>query len=82
MAYELGFSYHLYDVAVELFESMFLEALMTNMETWHDFGESWMSKFEKVEQKFFRGILKGHQRLQVSIIYRTWCNTFQIFFCM
>ena len=53
IAFELGLSYHLYEVGIQLYESMFLGGLMTNMETWHNFGEEWSKRFEGVEQQLF-----------------------------
>ena len=69
MAYELGFSYHLYEVAVKLFDSMFLGAIMTNMVTWHNFNKKWVTMFERIEKQYFRRILKCHPKAPSLAIY-------------
>ena len=69
MAFELGFGFHLYDVAVKLLESIYINAVLTNMETWHGFHTNWIQKFETVEQQYLRKIINASHSTPIEALY-------------
>ena len=69
MAFEVGFGHHLYEVSVKLFDSMYTNAINTNIETWTNFSLKWVEKFEVIEQQYFRKILGAHPNVPREAIY-------------
>ena len=60
MTSELSLGYNLYQIAKLLHNSIFIAGSIINMETWPNFSDSRMDKFERIQQHFIRKIFQGH----------------------
>ena len=69
MTAELGAGRYYHHIALTLFNSMFINAFTTNMETWHGFTIHWIKKFENIEVRYLRNILEAHPNTPIEGIY-------------
>ena len=69
MCTEMSLGYRLYSTAKMLHMSIFVNGTLLNMETWPRFTNNRMETFERVEQNYFRRILKAHSKTPIEALY-------------
>ena len=69
MVTETSLGHKMFDIAKILHSSIFLNGTMVNMETWPHFTEKRLEYFEKIEQHYFRTLLKAHSKTPIETIY-------------
>ena len=69
MSTEMSLGFYVYSFAKLLHQSMFVNGTLQNMETWPNCTTSRIEAFERVEQTFFKKILKAHSRTPIESIY-------------
>ena len=69
MCSEMSLGYHVYQIAKLLYQSIFLNGTLINMETWPNCTTRRIENFERIEQTYFRKILKAHSKTPIEAIY-------------
>ena len=69
MCTEISLGFQIYSIAKLLHEAMFVNGTLVNMETWPNCTTSRMEPFERIEQMFFKKILKAHSKTPIESIY-------------
>ena len=69
MCSEISLGYHTFYIAKMLYESIFLNGTLLNMETWPNCSTKRIEKFERIEQTYFRKILCAHSKTPIEAIY-------------
>ena len=69
MSTEMSLGFQIYSIAKMYHMSIFVNGSLTNMETWPHCTEKRIEAFEKLEQTFFRKILKAHSKTPIEAIY-------------
>ena len=69
MTSELSLGYNLYQIAKLLHNSIFVSGSIINMETWPNFSDSRMEKFERIQQHFIRKTFQGHSKTPIECLY-------------
>ena len=69
MSTEMSLGYQVYSIAKMLHMSIFVNGTLTNMETWPHCTEKRIEIFERVEQTFFRKVLRAHSKTPIEAIY-------------
>ena len=69
MINEISLGYTYYSTAKTLYNAMFLNGTLINMETWTNFTEKRIQVFEKIEQYFLRKILNAHSKTAIETLY-------------
>ena len=64
MVTETSLCHKMFDIA-----KIFLNGTLVNMETWPHFTEKRLEYFEKIEQHYFRTLLKAHSKTPIETIY-------------
>ena len=69
MALEMSLGNQLYAIAKLVHMSIFVNGTLINTETWPHFTTERVEAFERIEQNFFRKILKAHSKTPIEAIY-------------
>ena len=69
MVTETSLGHKMFDIAKILHSSIFLNGTLVNMETWPHFTEKRLEYFEKIEQHYFRTLLKAHSKTPIETLY-------------
>ena len=69
MALEMSLGNQLYAIAKLVHMSIFVNGTLVNTETWPHFTTERVEAFERIEQNFFRKILKAHSKTPIEAIY-------------
>ena len=69
MCTEITLGYHVYSTAKMLHQSLFLNGVLVNMETWPHFTNDRILMFERVEQGLLRKILGAHSKTPIETLY-------------
>ena len=69
MSTEMSLGFQLYSIAKMYHMSIFVNGTLTNMETWPHCTEKRIEMFERIEQNFFRKVLKAHSKTPIEAIY-------------
>jgi hypothetical protein len=69
MCSEMSLGFQLYTIAKLLHKSIFVNGSLVNMETWPNCTEERIGSFERIEQAYFRKILRAHSKTAIEAIY-------------
>ena len=69
MCTEMSLGNQMYSIAKLLHRSIFVNGTLVCMETWPNCTENRIETLERVEQTFFRKILKAHSKTPIEAIY-------------
>ena len=69
MSTEISLGIRIYEIAILLHQSVFVNGGLVNVETWPNCTEARIVKLEKTEQTFMRNILRAHSKTPIETLY-------------
>jgi hypothetical protein len=69
MCTELSLGIKMFDIAKLLYNSIFVNGTLVNMETWPHCTEKRITTLERIEQHFMRKLLKAHSKTPLEALY-------------